>query len=223
MTWGWHDRYFDDYFNRYGSLRLTEASPPQAIDEPLTLDEVKKYLRLPERSPVDQDEDDEILGLISAARDIAEIHQQRDLVRKQWDLHFDYWPSYRISLRSPLHSVDLVQYKDSDGNVTPLVLNTDYIVDPAKEPAILTPPYNVVWPTFTPWPSSSILIRFSSGYSFDSVFWQGPGARIKNGMKLLISAWFNGKLPFEKGASASQEYPYAVTACLGYGARERVH
>jgi hypothetical protein len=40
-------------------------------------------------------------------------------------------------------------------------------------------------------------------------------------MLLLISAWYNNKLPFEKGAAATAEYPYAVTSCLSYGAQER--
>lgn len=205
----------------YGSLRLTEASPPQSFAEPLSLGEVKSYLKVPMRSPADQGEDDTLGGLISAAREQAEIMQNRDLVRKQWDLSHDYWPSYRIELRDPVISVDMIRYRDSDGNYTTLVEDTDYIVDKSKGPAILAPPYNDTWPTFTPWPSSSILIRFTSGYDVNSMFWSNAGARVKVGMKLLIAAWFNQRLPFEKGVSATQEYPYAVTSCLSYGALER--
>ena len=40
-------------------------------------------------------------------------------------------------------------------------------------------------------------------------------------MLLLISAWYNNRLPFEKGVGATNEYPYAVTSCLSYGALER--
>jgi hypothetical protein len=47
------------------------------------------------------------------------------------------------------------------------------------------------------------------------------GARVRIGMKLLMSSWFNNRLPFEKGASATAEYPYAVTSCLSYGALRR--
>jgi uncharacterized phiE125 gp8 family phage protein len=205
----------------YGSLNLTETSPEQSFVEPLDVNFVKDYLKIPVRSPADSFEDAQISMFISGAREQAEILQNRDLVRKQWDLSMDYWPSYRLEMRSPTISVDLLQYKDSNGAFTTMVKDTDYIVDVAKQPAVVAPPYNGTWPTFTPWPSSSILLRFTSGRSVSSPFWSGPGARIKNGMLLLISAWFNNKLPFEKGAAATAEYPYAVTSCLSYGAQER--
>lgn len=204
----------------YGSLNLTDTSPQQSFVEPLDVDVVKDYLKIPQRTGFSF-EDDQIGMFISGAREQAEILQNRDLVLKHWDLSMDYWPSYRLEMRTPTISVDLLQYKDSNGALTTMVENTDYIVDVAKQPAIVAPPYNGTWPTFTPWPSSSILLRFTSGYSNTDPFWSGPGARIKNGMLLLISAWYNNRLPFEKGAGPTQEYPYAVTSCLSYGALVR--
>jgi len=204
----------------YGSLNLTESSPQQTFVEPITLSEIKSYLKVPERSPVDDAEDDELRLMITAAREQAEILQGRDLVRKQWDLLYDYWPSYRIAMRTPLITVDLVQYRDSDGNATPMD-SANYIVDASKGSGIITPPYNVTWPTFTPWPSSAVLIRFTSGYAFDHPWWSGPGARVKVGMKLLISHWYNSRLPFEKGITEASEYPYTVTSCLTYGSLVR--
>src|SRR5690242_11056124 len=91
----------------YGSLSLTETSPAQSFEEPLTLSEVKSYLKVPERSPTDSAEDDELTSLIIAARFQAEVLQGRDLVEKQYDLSHDYWPNYYIELRDPLRSVDL--------------------------------------------------------------------------------------------------------------------
>jgi uncharacterized phiE125 gp8 family phage protein len=205
----------------YGSLSLTESSPAQSFTEPLTLSEMKSYLKVPERSPADSDEENEITSLIIGARVQAEILQGRDLVPKQWDLHQDYWPSYRVELRAPLTSVDLVQYKDSDGHLTMMTENTDYIVDGFKGPGAIMSPYNKTWPTFTPWPSSAILVRFTSGYSADSSFWSGDGQLIRNGMKLLISSWYNERLPFAIGRGAAMEYPYAVTACLSQGSLAR--
>jgi uncharacterized phiE125 gp8 family phage protein len=203
----------------YGSINLTETSPAQIFAEPLSVKEIRDYLRLPDLTS--DDEDDSLLMMIVAAREQAEILQNRDLVQKQWDLHHDYWPSYRIEMRTPLISTDLVQYTDSDGNDTAMVEDVDYIVDASKGPGILAPPYNGTWPTFTPWPSSSILIRFTSGYAATHPWWSGPGARVKIGMKLLISHWYSNRLPFEKGATDSTEYPYTVTSCLSYGALVR--
>lgn len=207
----------------YGTLRLTVSSPPQSFDEPLTVTQLMRYMKLPESSPVDEGEQEFIGSLISAAREQAEILQNRDLVQKQFDLSMDYWPSYRLELRTPAVSVDRLQYMDSNGDVTVMQEgpDADYIVDLSKQPGVVAPPYNATWPTFTPWPSSAILLRFTSGYSSADPFWSGPGARIKMGMRLLISAWYNNRLPFERGVDAMSEYPYAVTSCLSYGALER--
>lgn len=205
----------------YGSANLTETSPPQSFTEPLTLAEVKSYLKIPVRSPVDPDEDSVLAQLITAAREQGEIAQNKDLVRKQIDLSFDYWPSYRVELGAPLVSVDLVQYTDSAGVVHPMVLNTDYIVDTAKRPGILSPPYNGTWPTFTPWPSSAILVRFTSGYSNTSAWWANAGSSVRVGMKLLISNWYNNRLPFDKGADAIDGYPSVLRNCLTAGAIPR--
>jgi uncharacterized phiE125 gp8 family phage protein len=205
----------------FGSLALTEASPPQSFSEILTLAEVKSYLRLPDRSPADQAEDDELTSLIVGAREQAEILQGRDLIRKQSDLSLDYWNNYQIELRDPLASVDLFQYKDSTGAVTVMAEDSDFIVDTSRHPGFVSPPYNKTWPTFSAWPSSAVLIRFTSGYASTSPFWSDAGGRVKNGMKLLINNWYHNRLPFEKGMDAAAEYPYAVTACLSYGSLVR--
>lgn len=204
-----------------GSLNLTASSPVQSFTEPLTLFEVKSYLNVPDRAVADVYENNEIEHLIQAAREQAEILQGRDLVEKQWDLSLDCFPADVIELREPLVSVDLVRYRDSDGNYTALAEGTDYIVDTAKHPGVVMPAYGETWPSFTPWPSSAVLVRFTSGLASTDAFWNDAGARVKNGMKLLISAWWNNRLPFEMGSAAAQEYPFAVTACLSYGAVAR--
>src|ERR1700722_237407 len=74
-----------------GSIALTDSSPPQSVVEPFTPEEIKAFLKKPERSPTDTEEDALICDLISAARVVAEFFQGRDLVLKQWDLHLDFW------------------------------------------------------------------------------------------------------------------------------------
>lgn len=199
------------------SLNLTVTSPVQTFAEPLSLSEVKTFLSLPERSPADAAEDAMIEWFITAARTQAEILQGRDLVRKQWDLTLSCFGYREIELRDPLVSVDLVRRRDSDGNYTDLAVDTEYIVDLARHPGVILPPYGETWPSFTHWPTSAVLIRFTSGYSVSDVFWSDAGKLLKPGMLLLISHWFQGRLPFEVGASAVQEYPYGVTHCLSAG------
>jgi len=205
----------------YGTLNLTDASPAQSWVEPLTLADVKAFLVLQDSSgPADGVDDDMVeFTFIPAAREMAEFFQGRDLVRKQFDLSLDYWSSYAFELRAPLVSVDLFTRTDSGGDVTTLVNGTDYIVDIAKMPGIVMPPYNVTWPTFTPWPSSAILIRFTSGYAPTHPFWLTAGQRIKMGMLYLISGWYEGRLPTTFGSV--EEIPFAISSCLGFGKMER--
>jgi uncharacterized phiE125 gp8 family phage protein len=209
---------YDSNFDSYGTLRLTATSPSQTFTEPLLLTDVKNYLRV----DVGMITDDALLSvLISAAREQAEILQNRDLVRKQWDLYYDYWPAYRLRLRAPCVSVDLLQTTDLTGMVTTMEVTRDYMVDLAKEPGAVTPPWNRSWPAFTPLPSSAILCRFTSGYQISDPFWQGSGARVKLGMLMLISSWYENRLPFTPAARGDAELPFAVTSCLNYGALER--
>lgn len=202
--------------NTYGSLNLTDSSPAQSFSEPLTLAEVKKYLNLPDRSPADEQEDAQLEGFISGARVIAEGEQGRDLIEKQWDKVLDYFICREIKLRDPLRSVDLFRIRDSDGVNHDLAEDTDYIVDLKKHPGIVLPPDGSSWPTYTVWPSSAILIRFTSGYSVSDNFWSNAGKRVKVGMLELISHWHNGRLPFEPGSGVI-EYPWTVTQNLRYG------
>ena len=196
-----------------GSLNLTATSPVQTFTEPLTLAEVQTWLGVPAS---DTESYDPINALISAAREQAEVFQGRDLVRKQWTLTLEWFPPV-IELRSPLASVDSVAYKDSDGTTTTLTANTDYIVDTSKHPGAIMPPYGETWPSFTAWPTSPITIQFTSGYAVTDAYWNEAGARVKTGMKMLISSWFNRRLPFEPSNLAIQEIPFTVTALLGCG------
>lgn len=200
----------------YGTLNLTNSSPAQSFIETLSIAEIKSYLRIPDRSPVDTEEDLLIGSFIIAAREQAEIMQGRDLIQKQFDLSLDYWPGWQIELRAPLVSVDLLRYRDSDGNYTTLTEDTDYIVDSAKHPGIVRPAFNTTWPTYTAWPSSSLLVRFTSGLSSSDPFWSNAGQRVLNGMRLLISWWYNNRIPFEN-ATVLSEYPFQVTQCMSYG------
>lgn len=197
-----------------GSLSLTAQSPIQQFTEPLTVAEVKSYLLLPFRSPVDPEEDDTILGMISTAREVAEIEYGRDLVRKQWDLSLNYFFTYAIQLREPLVSVDLFQYRDNNGVTTVLTQGTNYLVDSNIHPGIVTPLYNALWPTFTPYPTSAILIRFTSGYSATDAFWKESGRRIKFGMKQLVSEWYSNRLPIDKDSTYAK-------SLFSYGRMER--
>ena len=197
-----------------GILLLTDASPVQTFTEPLTVAQVEEYLGLSAPSPVDSEYTAELELFITAARQQAELLQGQDIVAKQYDLWLDDFDGHCIELRRPLDSVDLIRYRDSDGAYTTLVENTDYIVDTAK--ALVMPLYNESWPSFTPWPSSAVLIRFTvAAPNFLHSF-------VKVGMLKLISDWFNDRLPFAVGADAAEGYPARLKMLLSAGGRSQV-
>lgn len=177
-------------FDSYPSINLTVSSPVQTFAEPLTVLEMVHFLALPSLA---QDRDMLLQSLIRAARADAERLQNRELVRKTWDMTLDGWPGNRLRLGTPLVSVDLVQYRDSDGNLTVLTEDTDYIVDTAKSPGVLWAKGS--WPSFSAWPSSSITIRFTTGYAADDLWWSGPGDMVKAGMRLRVADLFFERLP----------------------------
>lgn len=203
---------------KYGVLELTVTSPVQSFTEPIDLDAIRHYLRLEIPSPTDSEEDDLLNAYIAAAREVAETFQNRDLVSKQWDLVIDEFPDAEISLRVPLSTVDLVQYKDSDGATHTMTEDTDYIVDTAR--GIVMPAYGETWPSFTAWPSGAVTVRFTSGYAATDAFWANAGKRILTGMKLLIGQWYENRENVVAGQMS--ELPFAVTALFQFGANNSV-
>jgi uncharacterized phiE125 gp8 family phage protein len=200
-------------------LTLTATGTAQVFTEPLSVAEVEHFLRLPALSPEDEDRTALLESLIITARELAEGYQGRDLVEKQWDLTLSGFASV-IELRTPLVSVDLVQYTDSDGNTTALTENTDFIKDTSKEPGVIMPVYGGSWPSFTAWPTSPVLVRFTSGLGSTDIFWSDAGQRVLIGMKKLIDIWYNEASILPPGSSGAS-VPFGIEILLSTGAVPR--
>jgi hypothetical protein len=188
-------------------LKLTITSPLQSFIELITVAEAKEFCDIPD---ADTTRDWLLTTYIAAARDVAELRQGRDLVSKHWDLTMDCIPAI-IETRENLSSVELFRYRDSDGNYTTMVENTDYIVDTSA--FILTPPYNGQWPSFTAWPSSAVLVRYT-------VTPPAPDAQVLMGMRFLINQWYVNRVPAEAAGSTIQQYPFCL-GLLDHGRVER--
>jgi uncharacterized phiE125 gp8 family phage protein len=189
-------------------LTLTVTSPTQTYTEPVTLAEAKQFVEIPDS---DTTRDTLFAAYIVAARGVAELRQGRDLVEKQWDLTMDSIPAC-IECRDNIATVDLFRYRDSSGAYTTLTEGTDFIVDTAV--SLIMPPYGESWPSFTPWPSSAVLVRYT-------VSPPEVDAQVKQGMLFLISQWYVNRVPVELGANAVQQYPFCL-ALLDHGRVERV-
>jgi len=104
--------------------------------------------------------------LIKASRLYAEEWRGEAFINQTWGVYRDTYPSeaaYQLP-KWPLVSVAQVKHKDSDGNVTTLVEDTDYIVDITSRPGRIVLPFTKSWPSATYWPVLPVDIRFIAGY-----------------------------------------------------------
>jgi len=103
-------------------MGLKLVTPPSV--EPITLSEAKLHLRV-----IQDNEDALIESLITAAREYCEDFQNRAYVEQTWKLTFDEWPEFPFELpKPPLISVEKIEYKDDEGNVTEWD-DDNYVVD----------------------------------------------------------------------------------------------
>jgi hypothetical protein len=159
--------------------------------EPLTLVQVKNYLRLDSHFTSD---DSHISLLISAAREHAERLTGKALAQRTFRQVLDSFPYYTDSIQSqlayppsyyslprysttlwnysqmiklfypPIISVERIRFVQSDGTVEELSQDTDFILDRICYPARIFPVPGQYWPAayYTP---NSVEIDFTAGYA----------------------------------------------------------
>lgn len=183
--------------------RLTLKTAPTT--EPILLGEAKEYLRL------DTDtEDFYINGLIIAARKYCENFQSRAYITQVWEMSLDdfFEDIYDIP-KGNLQTIDSITYKDSAGTTTTLAA-TEYVYSARGTLGRLCPAYGKSWPTFTPHPLDAIVITFTCGYgTADDV-----PETVKQAMYLLISHWYENRIPLEDKMTVSKELSFTVSALL---------
>lgn len=182
----------------------TLVTPP-APNMPLTMEEVKQYLR------VEGLEDEEYLSWrMHAVREYVEEIGNRQLLTATWALRLDCFPhcSSVIEItKCPVQSVSSITYVDPAG-VTQTWAANQYQVDRYSEPARIFPAYGVSWPDVYE-QFNAVTVTFVAGYGAATAVPQS----IKDLMLLLIAHRFENREPVNIGAVAS-ELPYAVTALL---------
>lgn len=113
-------------------------------------------------------EDDDLTDLITDGRVDVENITRRALLTQTWDYYLDEWPE-GDAIKLPfgnLASVTSVKYTDSDGTQTTMTVTTEYLVETNGEGiGRIVLPYGESWPSFTPYPSNPIVIRFVCGWT----------------------------------------------------------
>ena len=193
-------------------MNLTLVTDAGILDEPLLVADAGDYLR-----DVPAADLTTVQRLITAARLEAENENGRELAVKTWTLVLDRFPSGSgvlstafsnygtqgnrnfefgvdprfIELLDPLISAGPITCKQADGSLVTLLENVDFVVDVMKHPGVICPAPGKTWPGGALWPSSAVQIPFTAGFL--------PAAcpeNIKQGMRLLVSEWYENRLPF---------------------------
>ncbi len=142
-----------------GNYGLIQTVAPTI--EPLTLDEVKLFLRVNHSA-----EDALINDLIRESRERCERVTGRQLLLATYQLTLDDFPLGTGSLilpRPPLVEVLSITYIDTDG-VSQTVSPTVYVADTQRQPGWLLLAYGHVWPA-TLVAANAVTITYRAGYA----------------------------------------------------------
>lgn len=194
-----------------------------AAEEPLTLEEVKTFLRID-----GNDYDNIITPLIKTVRQLAEKIIGRDMVNKTWKTYFDYFlfssfksniypffcPNYFGEytveiLKSKLQSITSIKYYSND--VLTVYDSSNYYISDNSDYASIYLKSNATTPTNIDERKQAIEITFVSGYgaSRDDI----PQA-LREAMLYHIAALFENAgdcKECEGGLYEKMYYPYIIT------------
>lgn len=165
-----------------------------------------------ERAPANY-EDTLITGLIVAAREWCEGHQNRAYITQTWELYLDEFPAvFQIPL-PPLQwaiAADMtITYYDTAS--APLVVAAaDYQVDGESYKGRVCPVYGKDWPTIELQPMNGVVLKFKAGYGLLTT---DVPEHIRLAIKLLVGHWYENREATD--SRKHDEVPLAVKALLG--------
>ena len=183
-------------------MGLRQLSGPS--QEPLTLDEVKAYLRIDGAS-----EDVLLQSLMLTSRLHIEAALGLALLTQSWRLSLDHWPKDGVVDLpvAPALAVSEVRVLDANGTAAVLAPET-YGLDSSRRPARLVSQTGR-WPL----PGRKI-----AGIEIDLTAGFGPAASdvpepVRQALLLLVAHWYEHRDPIEIGTPATA-VPHAVNRLL---------
>jgi uncharacterized phiE125 gp8 family phage protein len=163
------------------------------------VDEVRAHSR------IDDTEEDAVLieTYIAAARWMAEMIADRQIMPATWKLYLDAFPA-EIHLPKPhCQSVASVTYTDPNGT-TQTLSSSLYAMNTVAEPAILIPAYGQSWPA-TRDVMNAVCVTYVAGYgagdddadTANAMAIEAMPKNLKLGMLHLVKTWFDVRGPDE--------------------------
>ena len=189
------------------TYNLTLKTPPAT--EPLTLTQIKDYLKISDYEEY-ATEDAYLTSLITAAREYCEDFQNRAYITQVWEMAMPYFPGEIEIPKGKLQSIGSITYKNSAGVTATLTANTEYVVSARGILGRVVPAYGKAWPSFVPFPLDAVIITFTCGYGAAS----DVPEKVIQAMKLLISHWFNNRVPVDQALGSAKEVEFTISALL---------
>lgn len=186
-----------------GSLQVVTGP----LAEPLTLDEVKTYLRVDS-----SDEDDFVQSLIVAARSYCEAYTNRMFVTQTLRMYLDGWPSGDvIEVPRPFDASTntLVRYYASGSTSATTLAASSYWLDNQNEPGRIVLRNNQEWPTTELRSANGVEVTLVAGYGGEA---DVPDA-IRGAMRMLVGHWYANREAVVVG-TISQSVALTVNAML---------
>lgn len=138
-------------------------------------------------------EDDLLNDLIETSRGIVEDITRRVLLTSTWDYYLDEFPDedyFKLPFGNLQLPITHLKYTNSDGDITPMALTTDYLVETnGDQCGRIVLPYGKTWPSFTAYPSNPIVCRFICGWTAASSI----PSRIRTAVKMIAAKLYRGR------------------------------
>lgn len=177
----------------YGEIDLpVTTSAFETLVEPITLEEAKKHLKL---EGVLDDEDDQIMSMIVAAREMAEGKLNRTITQRIREQAFSGWGDMPLR-KPPFVQIESVSYYDQDG-VENSIEPSDLSVSTRSEPARVSLRYGFQPPALAH-QSEAVIVRYLAGYEPGNV-----PRMIVAWMLLVIGALYAQRESIVVGVSAA--------------------
>lgn len=179
-------------------------------NEPLTLAECYRQLRI---DAVDSDghpEDDDIMEMVSEAREYCEAFTGLSLAVKDYEVVLNAWPDDDVIVLPNPPFIALLNGITIDDTVSDNAIDEDsYTVDDYSGLMVRISPVSQ-WPTLAS--GNVIRIRYRAGYGDQSQAAADVPRSIKRAMRLLIGHWYQNREAV--GDAQHREIPLGVEALL---------
>jgi uncharacterized phiE125 gp8 family phage protein len=174
------------------------------LDEPVTVDEAKAYLRVETA-----DDDDVIAALIAGARVHVEAQTRRALITQIWRLVRDAWPDDgRIAvLPTPFRALTAARVYRLDGT-TQSIDPSGFVADMAQAPAVLS--FVSGAPPSPGRAVAGIELDVEVGYGDTAA---DVPANLRHAIRLLVAHWYENRGLIAAGG-ATAVLPETIQALL---------